>query len=240
MPPNSRTQIAKGNKIGRPQAFLEEERRELILQAAEKVFTTTGYGASTMEEIAQAAGMAKKTLYSFYSDKKTLLIAVFKTADDFPWKDDNDCTSLADPVAELRRRLLVISEFAFTQRQICLTRLLIAEVTHLPSELSDDFHERVILKSRLYVEAAIKKILSSQNTPFALKDSKILTRVVLGAVGAELHLGTLLGKFKEFDRKKINAHIDIALKVFCPITSGSEQPFSERSMNQTFLWRMSK
>ncbi len=57
---------------GRPLAYSIIERRRLILAAAERFFFEQGYGASTMEEIARAAEMSKKTLYQFFSDKEAV------------------------------------------------------------------------------------------------------------------------------------------------------------------------
>ncbi|WP_191909018.1 TetR/AcrR family transcriptional regulator [Hypericibacter adhaerens] len=43
---------------------------------AEKVFVEQGYGAASMDEIAQDAGMSKKTLYQLFDTKEALFAAV--------------------------------------------------------------------------------------------------------------------------------------------------------------------
>jgi len=62
---------SKGNKT--------QERREQILKAAASVFTTKGYEAATIPEIAQAAGVAAGTIYLYFSNKRELFIAVVKS-----------------------------------------------------------------------------------------------------------------------------------------------------------------
>ena len=49
-------------------------RRRRILEAAERVFRGEGFRGASMERIAEAAGMSKATLYSYFPDKE----AVFK------------------------------------------------------------------------------------------------------------------------------------------------------------------
>lgn len=54
----------------------KEERREEILDAAEKVFTEKGLAAATMDEIAERAELGKSTLYLYYKSKEDLYLAV--------------------------------------------------------------------------------------------------------------------------------------------------------------------
>lgn len=52
-----------------------DARREAILAAAEKVFTSEGFGVS-ISRIAQAAATSKETLYRFFGNKDGLIAAV--------------------------------------------------------------------------------------------------------------------------------------------------------------------
>jgi TetR/AcrR family transcriptional regulator len=54
----------------------KEARREEILSAAEKVFFEKGLGASTMDEVAEAAELSKGTLYLYYRSKEELYLGV--------------------------------------------------------------------------------------------------------------------------------------------------------------------
>lgn len=57
------------------QSELLLQRRQRIVLAAQKVFLERGHRATTMEAIAKEAGIAKPTLYGYFSDKD----AVFKS-----------------------------------------------------------------------------------------------------------------------------------------------------------------
>ena len=53
-----------------------EQRREVILNAAQKVFFEKGLQSATMDEIAEEAELSKGTLYLYYKGKEDLYLAV--------------------------------------------------------------------------------------------------------------------------------------------------------------------
>jgi AcrR family transcriptional regulator len=55
-----------------------EQRRREILEAALAAFTSTGFNETTMETVAQAAGVAKGTVYLYFESKEHLLLALKK------------------------------------------------------------------------------------------------------------------------------------------------------------------
>jgi AcrR family transcriptional regulator len=54
------------------------KRREQILKAAIEIFSSKGYAAATIPEIARLAGVASGTIYIYYSSKRELFIDVIK------------------------------------------------------------------------------------------------------------------------------------------------------------------
>ncbi len=58
-----------------------QERQELILQAAEQVFTEKGYYDISLDEIARRVGIGTATIYSHFSSKEDLMVAaIFERA----------------------------------------------------------------------------------------------------------------------------------------------------------------
>lgn len=53
-----------------------EERKDSILEAAEQIFFSKGYDTTTMDEIAEKAEYAKGTLYTYFSSKEELYLAI--------------------------------------------------------------------------------------------------------------------------------------------------------------------
>jgi len=58
----------------------KQQRREEIIQAAEKVFFTKGFDKSTMDDIAESAELSKGTLYLYFKSKEDLHMAVARKA----------------------------------------------------------------------------------------------------------------------------------------------------------------
>lgn len=66
-----------GTNGRRPTARLPRgQRREQLLAAASSIFTTSGYHAAGMDEIAEAAGVSKPVLYQHFPGKLDLYLAV--------------------------------------------------------------------------------------------------------------------------------------------------------------------
>jgi AcrR family transcriptional regulator len=53
-----------------------ENRRNEIIQAAEKIFISRGFTKATMKRIAEEAGFAKGTVYNYFENKEDLYLAV--------------------------------------------------------------------------------------------------------------------------------------------------------------------
>ncbi len=64
--------IAKTCGPGRPKDL---EKRAAILEAAKQLFVKQGFEGTSMDAIANKAGVSKLTVYSHYRDKETLFAA---------------------------------------------------------------------------------------------------------------------------------------------------------------------
>jgi AcrR family transcriptional regulator len=62
--------------MGRGRHSGYEDQRELILQHAAALFARGGYPGTSMNEVAQACGLSKATLYHYYRDKYALLVSI--------------------------------------------------------------------------------------------------------------------------------------------------------------------
>ena len=65
-----------------------EQKQHDIVMAAENLFLHQGYGASSMDQVAQKAGVTKQTVYRYFPSKNELFAAVMlrvQTAEAEPW-----------------------------------------------------------------------------------------------------------------------------------------------------------
>ncbi len=58
----------------------KEERKEKILECAEKIFLKKGLGGATMNDVADACELSKATLYLYYKNKEELYLTVLHRA----------------------------------------------------------------------------------------------------------------------------------------------------------------
>lgn len=82
------------NQSGRPKDL---EKRARILQAAKAIFLKSGYHGTSMNQIAQEAGVTKLTVYNHFQDKVNLFIcAITETCEDTLCTKQFDLDTSAD------------------------------------------------------------------------------------------------------------------------------------------------
>jgi AcrR family transcriptional regulator len=102
--------------------------REAILEAADDLLVEKGFGATTIEGIAARAGVAKQTIYRWWSSKVDLLLdcLIEDAGHDLPPFDTGSC------VEDLHRELLRFAAF-LEQPAGRVLRALIGEAQHDPT-----------------------------------------------------------------------------------------------------------
>ena len=81
---------ARDRVTSRAARLPKDQRRAQLLDAASDVFTTRGYHAAAMDDIAEAAGVSKPVLYQHFGSKLDLYLALL----------DSSCERLVDIVAD--------------------------------------------------------------------------------------------------------------------------------------------
>lgn len=200
--------------VGRPPSLAEEERKALILQAAERVFDALGYGDATMEEVARACGMAKKTLYKFFPDKAALFGALIDSHDILtvsearPAGEVRGLSEGGDRASRLRRLLEELAAFILSPRQLTLTRLVIAEATKSP-ELAERFYRECVEKTQGYVV----RELEADFPGFAdnIDQARVIADVFVGSTLGTVHIRALmLNADHAALKKELSVRLDMA------------------------------
>ena len=124
---------ARAGTGGRPTREAARRRDERILHAACQVFLDRGYGATTLEAIARAAGTAKKTVYRRFGGKRALFVAVVsQRADEWASEVSAVARDEAGLEAALRRLALRMIEASTRPESVALHRAVIAEALRFP------------------------------------------------------------------------------------------------------------
>ncbi len=121
------------SRAGRPTSTEAARLTERLRRAAVDTFLEYGYDGTTMETVAQAAGITKSTLYSRYPDKRTLFLAVSAWALTRQERDERVQEPLPDDLAEA---LTVIARAVLARSVdpdiVRLSRMAIAESPRFP------------------------------------------------------------------------------------------------------------
>ncbi|MDZ5459731.1 TetR/AcrR family transcriptional regulator [Azohydromonas lata] len=154
-----------------------DEQREAILSHAARLFAERGYPATSMNQVAEAAGLSKSTLYHYYRDKYTLLVNIVEG-------HVSKLELLVDEVAgenltaEQRLRELIrrfVEEYSGAQHA---HRVLTEDVRFL--EEAD--RERVVVKERRLVAGFAQAIQQLRPELDAASLSKPLTMLLFGMI----------------------------------------------------------
>ncbi|HEY1928593.1 MAG TPA: TetR/AcrR family transcriptional regulator [Caulobacteraceae bacterium] len=112
------------------------DKRAAVLEAAAKVFLGGGYLGASMDEIAEMAGISKQTVYTYFSNKDALFVAMASalTSEASDRVHNNvaefgDGDDLESYLADYAVRQL---EVVLTPRILQLRRLVIGEVGRFP------------------------------------------------------------------------------------------------------------
>ncbi|NNC12507.1 TetR/AcrR family transcriptional regulator [Planctomonas sp. JC2975] len=119
---------------GRPTAEQREVRRERMLERSLAVFLERGYQGSSLDELARASGVTKRTIYTDYGDKEGLFAAMVEA---LAGGISRGSDTSGDTLESLATRIVVRIHSADL---VGLHRLVIAEAPRFP-ELARTFYE---------------------------------------------------------------------------------------------------
>jgi len=120
-------------RVGRPDQQASEELVRHIVDTATRLFISQGYAATSIEQIAAAAGSGKQTIYRRFTSKEALFIEVIN-------RQGQRMTEMAaaahasggSPLAVLRGIGRSMFDFMLEPEMIALHRILIAETARFP------------------------------------------------------------------------------------------------------------
>ena len=138
---------------GRPK---DMEKRAAILEAAKQLFVMQGFEGTSMDAIANKAGVSKLTVYSHYRDKETLFAEAVRSKCDTLMPEELFRADLKGP---LRKQLLAIARAFFdlitSEDAIAIHRTIVANARTAP-KLADRFWQAGPLKVQEGLESFLR------------------------------------------------------------------------------------
>lgn len=185
----------------------KEETRSRILNAALDAFEEKGYAASTMEEIAERAGVAKGTLYNYFDGKEALLSGL---AEEFAQAVHGQLKRFAVKKSQpLRERILAVYEpWLGTPRTLRVLRVIWGEGLRNP-KITEPICRKFLLPV-LEPQGLLSKFIEGEDIPEFLQKYPLALAAPLiqGVV-----LTTIAGNTVKVDlRAYLEAYLDFVLE----------------------------
>jgi AcrR family transcriptional regulator len=148
-----------------------EAKRDAILDAARAVFLEVGFGAASMDAIANAAKVSKQTVYNHFGSKEELFAAMIRSSCDRMLAAMEQAAKSGKPEDTLRAVAWQVMDKLFSKDRMSLYRILMAEVQRFP-ELGKIFYECGPKVTRKYLagffaEQTSRGLLKVENPPIA-------------------------------------------------------------------------
>jgi len=196
------------NVTGRPR-LAEVDRRRHVIAAAADLFLHRGYHATTMDDVARAAGMSKKTVYQLFSSKSELFEGLLSDSfAPFTAPIEVDDRPLREVLTEALARL---AHLALSERQVLLMRLLIAE-TSCSEEIATAVDRQCIGQGR----GALQRWLAAQAArgTLAVDDAREAANTLFYSAVGEFLMRLLLWKRERPTPQEIDSRVAYTVDAF--------------------------
>ena len=189
-------------------------RRDAILAAASRIFIQRGFEGTSMELVAKAANVARRTLYNQFPEGKE---ALFGAVAEHMWKAfpvmdiATDEAALADPAAGLLRIGRAVAEFWAPPMAVAFLRMVIADGPRFP-DLTRRFFEvgktPAVSAVRNYIaELGHRGILNITNAELA-------SRQFLGMIDESVLWVRVMGADEELSAAQAEEVVEQAVAIF--------------------------
>ena len=201
--------IAKTCGPGRPKDL---EKRAAILDAAKRLFPSSGFEGTSMDAIAAEAGVSKLTVYSHFTDKETLFFAAIRARCEEQMPATLFDVEVDGPV---RRQLEAIARAFFAlvtaPESVALHRLLTAG-TGLSDKLVQMFWEAGPQRVQCGFQQFLRHEVAAGQ--LAIVDIPRASSQFFALLKGELHARMLCGCSQPFGEADIDQHIRATVEMF--------------------------
>jgi len=186
----------------------QNEKRDRILQAAERVFTRFGYKKATMQEIAAEAGISKGSIYMFFKSKEELFRTLVRRNVRRGWElIEKAAESESNPREKIRAAML--AKLIYAQKLVSVKEVserLFEEVrSFIEKELKWLEEREAELLERTLIEGQRRRIF------VRFPDVKLVAYAIV-RVSSELEIPWVLAKRRVDVKRKLEVFLDLLFK----------------------------
>ena len=197
---------------GRPQARSDEETRAIILEAARKEFSSSGYAVTSMDAVARRAGVSTKTLYRLIPNKAALFEAMItERIDRFASVVRLRACDGRDIEAALRDALMVCGELILDPEVISLQRVILGESDKFP-EIAETFYHKAIMRT----QSTLASWLQAQHKRglITVDDTDAAAGMLLGMLAFQPMRAVLFGHAPAPNREQLAGRAEVCARLF--------------------------
>ncbi len=195
----------------RPRRRRKQERPSEILAAGLSVFAERGFSTARLDDVAERAGVAKGTIYLYFSTKEELFEAVVRDAFASVLERLTGALALPDISCTALVRLMIQTMYAqmvATERREIL-RLLVAEAKRFP-DLVAFYHREAISRGKAIITEILRRGIASgefRDSPATRFPEVIIGPAIMAAVWK-----LVFEPVEPMDLERmIEAHLDLVL-----------------------------
>jgi AcrR family transcriptional regulator len=205
------TDKARRHSGGRPSHDEALKRDERLIAIAASMFMERGFEGTSIDAVAEAAGVGKATLYARYKDKGELFAAVLQRKID-RWLAQNETAEEAasgrieDVLLALARRTVAA---ALTPEAVAINRIVMAQSARFPN-LAKLVHEQGWQRSNAAVAVLLARFVKTGQ--IEVEDSTVAADLFLSLVIGRQTRMAMLGI--ETDPEQVDQRVQAAVKLF--------------------------
>jgi len=207
-----RITVGRSRTGGRPTRAESARRLDHLLSIATGLFLECGYGATTIEAVARASGIAKKTIYRRFGDKPALFGAVLRRLSDRWLKELGEVSVDSEaPDRTLEAFARQVLHGAVSQEGMMLSAMIQAEARAFP-QLAQGYYENG--PGRL--QAALAGFLAAQQAAgrLAIEEPELAAEQFLHLALGGVHRRAMLGIGPAPDRAALDRRAALAVRLF--------------------------
>ncbi len=203
-------------------------RKQIILEAAEKLFLSKGYEETTMDEIANEAEFSKGTVYKYFFSKDELYIAIGSKAYDLIIKYTNEFTEKEEP--SIKQIMSVgYAYYEFTKDYPTYASIFhdiavkLPDIASKPKNKLSEIEKEYLNLSNTYRDVFVKVLTDALNNKAIRADKNPF---MIGYVLSTLTRGLVedLSQSKDIVKKKFNLEPDEVVKFAFEILAEGLKP----------------
>jgi len=183
-----------------------------IMTAAKELFTSQGFGATSMDAIARTANVSKATLYVHFSGKEELFAAMIshecRAQSRLMSAPDVDDRDLAEVLGEIGHNLLA---FLLSGPAIAIFRVVVAETARFP-DLGRIFFNSGPNQMRATLSAFLAK--AAERGLLDITDPWRAAEHMIGMLQTPVHLCVLFGVKDHFTEDEVDKVVKDAVEAF--------------------------